>query len=718
MKKTRVTIYSLLTILGLFCSSSVFAKENSSFELRESPGPLQAIPPALDMNLGPDDPDLDNPVLGQSAFLINQLFVDLFRLDTETGEPIPELVESWTMSPGATQFTFTLRDDIQWSDGSTVTASDVRFGIIHSLENSDMAYLLDMVTNAYDYRTGGITNPNLVGVTVIDPTHIQFSLDYSAAYFPSVLAVPMFKPLPSAVITAHPGDWSEPGNILTSGAYIITQWNHGVSMTLQRNPNYYDTAQVSIDQVNFVMVDENTAWTMYLGDQLDTVMVPESEWATATATPVIKDQLQAVSRICTYYYGFNTTKAPFDNPLARKAFIAAVDRQGLIDNFLPGYFSPAQTFTPPTVYGHVDGVTAGVGIPNNPAQAQQWLSDAGYPGGAGLPPITLMYNESTGHADIAGYIKQNWSDNLGVTVLLDDLPWNEYLDLLITDPPQIWRLGWCGDYYEAYNFVGDGIDPVRFGNWTNAAYDTLLGDVEVTGDLNLRKAKYEAIEEILVETDAIMMPIYYYGDGWATNPDLIRSYGASGWGGYIADWYFKGTFSDVTFDHWAYLYVEAIADAGLTGGYPDGTYRPENRVTRAEMAVFLLNALGISPGPLPGEPSFSDIDGHWAEIYIEELYDQKITGGYPDGTYRPENRVTRAEMAVFLLKGIGVNPPPIDGSHPFSDIEGHWAEIFIEELEDQGITGGYPDGTYRPENRVTRAEMAVFLVNTFGIPLP
>ena len=179
-----------------------------------------------------------------------------------------------------------------------------------------------------------------------------------------------------------------------------------------------------------------------------------------------------------------------------------------------------------------------------------------------------------------------------------------------------------------------------------------------------------------------------------------------------------GTFSDVTSAHWAFKYIEAIADAGLTSGYPDGTYRPENRVTRAEMAVFLLNALGISPGPLPVDPSFSDIELHWAETFIEELADQGITGGYPDGTYRPENRVTRAEMAVFLLNALGISPGPLPVDSSFSDIEGHWAEIFIEELADQGITGGYPDGTYRPENRVTRAEMAVFLVNTFGIPLP
>jgi hypothetical protein len=136
------------------------------------------------------------------------------------------------------------------------------------------------------------------------------------------------------------------------------------------------------------------------------------------------------------------------------------------------------------------------------------------------------------------------------------------------------------------------------------------------------------------------------------------------------------------------------------------------------MAIFLLKGMGVTPPASDGSHPFSDIAGHWAEAWIEELYDTSITGGYPDGTYRPKNQVTRAEMAIFLLKGIGVSPPPSDGSHPFTDIADHWAEAWIEELYDQGITGGYPDSTYRPENRVTRAEMAVFLVKAFNLPLP
>jgi len=219
------------------------------------------------------------------------------------------------------------------------------------------------------------------------------------------------------------------------------------------------------------------------------------------------------------------------------------------------------------------------------------------------------------------------------------------------------------------------------------------------------------------DTSATPGTTYYY---WVK---ACNSAGCSGYSSSNSGWRASTgptgpTFSDVPSSHWAYSYIEAIAKAGLTSGYPDGTYRPENRVTRAEMAVFLLNGMGVTAPPTNGSHPFTDIGGHWAEQFIEELFDQGITGGYPDGTYRPQNLVTRAEMAVFILKGVGVTPPAPNGSHPFSDVTGHWAEIFIEELYDQAITGGYPDGTYRPENRVTRAEMAVFLVNAFGLPLP
>jgi hypothetical protein len=183
------------------------------------------------------------------------------------------------------------------------------------------------------------------------------------------------------------------------------------------------------------------------------------------------------------------------------------------------------------------------------------------------------------------------------------------------------------------------------------------------------------------------------------------------------------TFSDVTACHWAWQFIEALAAAGATAGFPDGTYRPENTVTRAQMAVFLKKGIhggAYSPPALNGSHPFSDITGHWAETWIEDLFDEGFTAGFPDGTYRPENNVTRAEMAFFLLKGKhGKNyTPPVPGGGAFTDTNGHWAEAWIEQLKEEGITSGFPDGTYRPENPASRAEMAVFLVNTFAIPLP
>jgi len=141
------------------------------------------------------------------------------------------------------------------------------------------------------------------------------------------------------------------------------------------------------------------------------------------------------------------------------------------------------------------------------------------------------------------------------------------------------------------------------------------------------------------------------------------------------------------------------------------------------MAVFILKGIygsSYTPPTPNGSHPFSDISGHWAEAWMEQLYDEGLTSGYPDSTYRPENRVSRAEMAVFLLKAMhgSAYTPPTPAGGSFTDVGGHWAEDWIEQLKEEGITSGYPDGTYRPENQVTRAEMAVFLVNAFSLPLP
>lgn len=186
------------------------------------------------------------------------------------------------------------------------------------------------------------------------------------------------------------------------------------------------------------------------------------------------------------------------------------------------------------------------------------------------------------------------------------------------------------------------------------------------------------------------------------------------------------TFSDVTDSYWAWSYVERLYSAGITGGcgVSPRRYCPEDIVTRAQMAVFLLRGIHSSsynPPAVGGSTGFSDVaTGYWASAWIKQLATEGITAGCGTGNYCPEAPVTRAEMAVFLLRakyGRTYTPPNVGSSTGFKDVPvGHWASAWIKQLIAEAITAGCGGGNYCPDAPVTRAQMAVFLVKTFNLP--
>lgn len=541
----KARLFTVFLLAGLALALTwVMAAHGTMPESSSAAAQMSSTPLTLRLGIGSDDANIDPAIatVGSHIFVADQLFMPLVRLDDETGEPLPALATSWAASPDATVFTFTLRNDARWTDGKSVTASDVRYGILRSLDpatGSPYAYVLaSVIQNAQAYYDGFITDPDLVGVTVLDSTHLRFTLKKSASYLPMILSMWVARPMPQWAIEAHgTPTWTFPANIVTNGPYKLSGWTHGVSMTLEKNANHFYALNTQIERVELRMVDDATAWAMYQVGQLDSALVPSGEWNAATQSPMLQQELRRASSYCTYYYGINFTKSPFTSTLVRKAFIAAANRQGLINDVLSGPQTPALTYTPPGMFGYVDGAAEGVGVPYDPVQARQWLTDAGYPSGQGLPPITLWFNTSTFHQPIAQYIRQNWIDNLGVTVTLAYTTWNpNYQNLLRTDPPQVWRLGWCLDHRDAYNFLEEGINHAYFANWNNGTYNSLLSQAAQTVDSNARKALYKQAEEILVETDAVMFPIYHYANGVAAKPYLERTYSGGGYGGGIADW--------------------------------------------------------------------------------------------------------------------------------------------------------------------------------------
>lgn len=184
------------------------------------------------------------------------------------------------------------------------------------------------------------------------------------------------------------------------------------------------------------------------------------------------------------------------------------------------------------------------------------------------------------------------------------------------------------------------------------------------------------------------------------------------------------TFADVPATHWAWAFIESLYQAGVTGGCAATPllYCPTKNVTRAEMAVFILRAEhGNTYSPPDASGSvFDDVPaGYWAADWIEQLYTEGVTGGCGNGNYCPAKIVTRAEMAVFLLRGKygELYTPPAASGSVFNDISADfWAAPWIERLYAEGVTGGCEGGNYCPGDYVNRAQMAVFLVRTFNLP--
>jgi oligopeptide transport system substrate-binding protein len=307
---------------------------------------------------------------------------------------------------------------------------------------------------------------------------------------------------------------------------------------MDKNPDYFDADNVQIEVIHCAMVVEaSTAMAMYEDGVLDSTAVPSEDIDRVKTDTDLSKDLTIAPDLCTYFYGFNNSKPPMDNPLVRKAFSAAIDRQSLIDYVTKGNQTPATTFTCPGIFGHVLP-EEGVGIGYDPEAAKKYLADAGYPGGEGLPEITLMFNTSEGHRKIAQAIQQMWKDVLGVTVNLTNQEWKVYLATITEDAPQIYRLGWCADYPDANNWVLEVFHSTLSSNrikWHNAEFDRVTEEAARESDPAKRLELYKRAEQILCEEEAAMAPIYFYTMVNVTKPYLQRTFAPMG-GDHVKDW--------------------------------------------------------------------------------------------------------------------------------------------------------------------------------------
>lgn len=180
--------------------------------------------------------------------------------------------------------------------------------------------------------------------------------------------------------------------------------------------------------------------------------------------------------------------------------------------------------------------------------------------------------------------------------------------------------------------------------------------------------------------------------------------------------YADATVTDIQ-DHWAAKPIQSLAEREVINGYPDGTFKPDQAITRAELAKILSKALNYQP--VAGD-KFPDIDGHWAETYMNTLGERKIMNSFADGNFQPERTVNRAQFTTFIARALNLAKPEeqfgTDWSASFVDVpNNHWAFRYIELSNKFGLLPPEYKTQFRPEQAVTRAEAAWMIQALSGL---
>ncbi|MCC9074749.1 peptide ABC transporter substrate-binding protein [Litorilinea aerophila] len=544
------SLLALVTLVAGACVAPQTTAPPAEAPAQEAPAAPADEEIVLDTVFGTEPPTLD-PALAtdsQSIWSIRQMFVGLTGFD-EQAQVVPSLATEWSASEDGLVWTYTMRDDVHWvrlnpdtgefEDLGPVTAHDVEYGVKRTLDPntaSDYAYVLYIIQGAEEFNTADPNAENFeelrdaVGVRAIDDTTVEFTLTAPAGYFPSITGLWVTFPQPQEAIEANPDGWADAGSIVTNGPYTLAQWDHGAYIRLVKNPLWVDADNVQIEAIQGPIIESaSTAMAMYEANEID--MMADPGWPPPLpdmdrikADPELSQQLFIAPRLCTYYYGFVNTKPPFDNPLVRKAFAAAIDRKSLINNLTKGEERPAHSFAPPGVFGNVaDDMSIGGWMVQDDyaaqlAQAQEWLAEAGYPEGAGIN-VTLMHNTSEAHAQIAQAIQAMWAEAFPqATVTIENQEWQVYLKTLVPDAPdeekpEIYRLGWCADYPDQNNWVNEVFNSKsgqNYAKYNNPEFDAVVEQAARESDPAVRQELYKEAERLLIDQDTAISPIYYY----------------------------------------------------------------------------------------------------------------------------------------------------------------------------------------------------------------
>ncbi|MBQ3316435.1 MAG: peptide ABC transporter substrate-binding protein [Spirochaetales bacterium] len=433
----------------------------------------------LRINLA-SEPDYLDPALNSSvdgACLAAASFAGLYTYNAQ-GITSPALAEGYTVSSDGLTYTVTLKKNLKWSDGSALTANDFVYSWKRAVSPDTAADYEYMFSGFAGYEEGDLQ------VKAIDDNTLEFKLIAPCAYIEDLMAFPTFFPVKQAAVESYadwktsPGGWCQEAGFVSNGPFVCTAWNHDVSMTYEKNPYYYDAANVQLEKLEFMLsADDNAIFAAYNAGNLDLIdSVPTDEVANLIASK--NPEFKVVDELGTYYVAFNAKsslfngKSPAQAACIREAFSILIDRDYICENIGQTGQVAANAYIP---LGMADGnggifkesAEAGYydayAINTDPAgtvnKAIALLKAAGYKFGADKKlsaetPISLTYltNTSSGHIAIAESIQQDLA-TVGINLTIQQQDWNVFLEERKNGNFDFAREGWIADFNDPINML-------------------------------------------------------------------------------------------------------------------------------------------------------------------------------------------------------------------------------------------------------------------------
>lgn len=517
-------IARLLLLAGLIAALFGFHHARTHRPLRVDTARAQGL---LLLGNGTDPATLD-PHLATGTpehHILDALFEGLVTpaADNPDGHA-PGAAERW-QTEDYVHWTFHLRRDGRWSDGTPVTARDFLFAyerILTPALAADYAPMLYPLRNAEAFNTGKITDFRQVGVEAPDDHTLRLTLKGPAPYLLSMLKHYAWYPVPRHAIERHGrmtdrvSPWTRAGHFVGNGAFQLKEWRLNHYLAVERNPHYWDAASVRLNGIHFFpIVSDATEERAYRDGQLHaTQTLPLAKIPDYRSQPDCRiDPLIGV-----YFYRCNVTVKPLDDPRVRRALALALDRASLTGNVLRAGQQPAHGFTPP---GCAEGYTTPRVLEFDPERARRLLAEAGFPEGRGFPELEILINTSEAHRVIAEAVQEMWKQHLNVRVGVRNEDWGVYLESQRKLAFSLSRAAWVGDYLDPSSFLtmwrtGDGNNNT---GWSRTEYDALLDASAREGDPTRRFEILGRAERLLLD-ELPVLPVYWYVHAWLKRPEV------------------------------------------------------------------------------------------------------------------------------------------------------------------------------------------------------